>query len=78
MPVCKKGNPLDKENYRPVTIQIVLNKVFEKLSSVQVTNGTSDCLSDYLTVYRKQHECVTALMMLIENWSSKSFGMVRW
>ena len=49
-------------------IQIALNKVFEKLLLVQVTIGTSDCLSEYLTAYRKQHECATALMMLIENW----------
>ena len=43
---------MDKENYRPVTIQIALNKVFEKLLLVQVTIGTSDCLSEYLGAYR--------------------------
>ena len=68
VPIHKKDDPLDKENYRPVTIQIALNKVFEKLLFQQVVDGTSDYLSEYLTAYRKLHGCATALMMLIENW----------
>ena len=30
-PIFKKDDPLDKENYRPVSIPLLLSKVFEKL-----------------------------------------------
>ena len=37
-PVLKKGSPLDKTNYRPVTCLSVLSKVLEKVICDQITN----------------------------------------
>ena len=34
-PVFKKDHPLNKENYRPVTVLPIISKVFEKLMLMQ-------------------------------------------
>jgi hypothetical protein len=46
----------------------LVNKVFEKLLTNQVTAGFNDRLSEYLTAYRKSHSRETALLMLTEKW----------
>ena len=68
VPVFKKDDPLEKENYRPVTVQMTVNKIFEQLLAKQVTDNLDNRLSDFQTAYRKRHSCETALIMLIENW----------
>ena len=67
-PVHKKDDRMSKQNYRPVTIQTVLNKVFEQLLSKQVSVSFNDLLSENLTAYRKSHSCETTLLMLTEQW----------
>ena len=37
-PIFKKADPLDKENYRPVSILLLLSKVFKKLIYKQLSN----------------------------------------
>ena len=44
---------MSKQNYRPVTIQTVLNKVSEQLLSKQVSVSFNDLLSEDLTAYIK-------------------------
>ena len=36
-PVFKKNNPLEKENYRPVSVLPVVSKIFERIMQKQVT-----------------------------------------
>ena len=67
-PVHKKDDPHNKENYRPITVQTTINKVFEQLLSKQLGHGFNNKLCDNLTAYRKHHSCETALLALIENW----------
>lgn len=81
IPAFKKDNPQEKENYRPLTIQIMVNKVFEQLLSKQVVKGLDKKLSDNLTAYRKTHSCETTLVMLTEHWkhgldSGKTVGVL--
>ena len=66
--VHKKDDQLQKENYRPVTVQIVINKIFEQLLSSQITGHYNDRLCDHLTAYRKRHSCETVLLYLTESW----------
>ena len=66
MPVYKKH----MENYRPVSVQAIINKVFEKLLPYQITAGFNERLSDYLTAYRKRHSCETTLLLLTEKWKN--------
>ena len=70
MPVHKKNDPLDMENCRPVSVENIINKVFEKLLANQITAGFNERLSDYLTAYRKRHSCETTLFMLTEKWKN--------
>ena len=58
------------ENYRPVSVQTIINKVFEKLLANQISTGFNEWLSDYLTAYRKSHSCETTLLMLTEKWKN--------
>ncbi|PFX17371.1 hypothetical protein AWC38_SpisGene18314 [Stylophora pistillata] len=67
-PVHKKDNQLQKENYRPVTVQIVINKIFEQLLSSQITGNYNNRLCDHLTAYRKRNSCETTLLYLTESW----------
>lgn len=69
-PVHKKNDRLDMENYRPVSVQTIINKVFEKLLANQITAGFNERLSDYLTAYRKRHGCETTFLMLTEKWKN--------
>ncbi|KAL9986821.1 hypothetical protein ACROYT_G001023 [Oculina patagonica] len=67
-PVFKKEDPHEKENYRPITIQVTVNKVFEQLLSNQLSHWFNNKLCDNLTAYRKRNSCETALLSLTENW----------
>ena len=66
VPIHKKNDRSDMENYRPVSVQTIINKVFGKVLANQITAGFNERLSDYLTAYRKRHSCETTLLMLTE------------
>ena len=67
-PVLKKEDPHEKGNYRPITVQVAVNKLFEQLLSKQLSYGFSNKLCDKLTAYRRNNSCETALLSLTENW----------
>ena len=52
-PVFKKNNPLEKANYRPVSVLPVVSKIFERIMEKQVTPFTEKLLSLYLYGYGK-------------------------
>ena len=64
----KKEDPHEKGNYRPITVQVAVNKLFEQLLSKQLSYGFSNKLCDKLTAYRRNNSCETALLSLTENW----------
>ena len=67
--IHSKDDPLDKENYRPVTVLSAVDKVFEQLISKQITSQFESRLSDCcITAYRKSHSCETTLVSLVEQW----------
>ena len=47
-PVFKKKDPLNKENYRPVSVLPSISKIFEKLMQKQINDYMSNFLSPYL------------------------------
>ena len=69
-PSFKKGNELDKTNYRPLTVLPVLNNVFERIITSQMEEFYNEILSEYTSAYRKQFSCETALLRLVEDWKS--------
>ena len=67
-PVLKKKEPLEKENYRPVSILSAISKTFETLMQKQIVGYMENFLSPYLCGYRKVFNTQQALLALIENW----------
>ena len=67
-PLFKKNDELSKGNYRPVTVLLALNNVFEKLLASQLDQFYTELLSDYISAYRRHYGCETSLMRLTEDW----------
>ena len=67
-PVLKKKEPLEKENYRPVSILPAISKTFETLMQKQIVGYMENFLSPYLCGYRKNFNTQQALLALIEHW----------
>ena len=64
-PVFKKKKPLDKANYRPVSVLPPISKIYEKLLQMQISNYTENILSSYLCGYRKGYSTQHTLICLI-------------
>ena len=67
-PVFKKNNPLEKENYRLVSLLPVVSKIFERIMQKQIKLFTEKILSLYLCGYRKGFSTQQTLISLIERW----------
>ena len=77
-PTFKKNNPLNKENYRPVSVLPIISKVFEKLMQNQINLHIKSFLLPYLCSYREGFNSQHALISLIERWrkslDNKGYG----
>ena len=60
-PVYKKNEPLDKTNYRPVSVLPVESKIFERIMKKQIVSF----LSPYLCGHRKGFSTQHALLTLV-------------
>ena len=67
-PIFKKDNPLDKKNYRPISVLPVVSKLFERILQKQINAFIDSFLSPYLCGYRKGYSAQQALVSLIEKW----------
>ena len=76
--VYKKNDPLDKTNYRPISMLPVVSKIFERIMQKQINDFIISFLSPYLCGYRKGFNTRHALLTLAENWrkslDNKGFG----
>ena len=66
--IYKQGDRQENKNYRPITSLITVDKVFEQLLCIQVTDKFDSILHDRMTAYRKTHSCETTLVRLVEDW----------
>ena len=66
--VFKALEKTTKTNYRPITVLVVVSKVFEKIMDQQTNSYIEKFLSKYLCGYRKNFNCETALVPMIEKW----------
>ena len=64
----KKKDTFSKINYRPVSILIVLSKIYEKAVSVQLADYFSHIFSSLLSAFRKAYSCQSTLLNMIENF----------
>ena len=66
VPVYKKEDPLDKKNYRPVSVLPCLSKLFERVLLEQINVFFESVSSKYLSCFRKGHCCQSVLLNLVE------------
>ena len=68
IPVFKQEDPLDKGNYRPISILSAFAKVFEKYYLSHLWPYCDKVMSDYLSAYRPNFCTQHVLLRLIEKW----------
>ena len=64
----KKLDPLNKENYRPVSLLPHLSKVFERIIYKKINSYMEDKLTKCLTGFRKSHGTKHSLLTMLEKW----------
>ena len=69
-PVFKKLQNTLKNNYRPITVLVVISKLFETIMDKQSNDNEymEQYLSKYLCGYRKNFNCEVAMVPMIEKW----------
>ncbi len=67
-PIFKKKDPLDKSNYRPVSILPIPSKIFAKVLSEQLSSYFDKIFDNFLCAFRKNHGCQTTLLKLLDDW----------
>ena len=70
-PIFKKDDPLDKSNYRPVSILPLISKVYERLIYNQLSEYTESFLNHILCGFRKAHSTQHALFKLLQSWQKE-------
>ena len=68
IPLHKKGNTLDKGNYRPINLLPVVSKLFERLIAKQFQPFLNSFLSKYLCGFRRGYSCQYALLNMLLQW----------
>ena len=67
-PVHKKKDPLNKSNYRPVSVLSGISKIFESVICDQMSLYFDSLLSPSLAAYRKNYSCEDVLLRSMEDW----------
>ena len=70
-PAHKKGDVIDKRNYRPISLLPAISKVFEKLYAAQISNYMENYFSKYLCGFRKGLSTQYCLLHMIELWKGR-------
>ena len=68
IPAFKKGNAMDKCNYRPISLLPTISKVYERIIAKQITPFLDSFLSKFLCGFRKGYNCQYALIHMLRNW----------
>ena len=67
-PIHKRDNKTTKENYRPVSLLLVVSRLFERDMYNQIINYIDKFLSPYLFGFRKGHSTEQCLSVMLERW----------
>ena len=67
-PIFKTDDEFDKSKYRPLSILVLLDKVFERCVQKPLLHYFNPYLSKFLLAYRKGYSCESVLLHLIEDW----------
>ena len=66
-PIFKKDDPLDKSNYRPVSILPLLSKVYERIIYNQLSQHSEQFLNSILCGFRQAHNTQYSLFKLLQS-----------
>ena len=67
-PIFKKDDPLDKSNYRPVSILPLLSKVYERIIYNQLSQHSEQFLNSILCGFREAHNTQHPFFKLLHSW----------
>ena len=70
-PIFKKGDPLNKTNYRPVSVLPLISKVIEKIIYNQVSEYMQQYLNSLLCGFREGYSTQHALLNLLQSWQNE-------
>ena len=71
-PIFKKKDPLECQNYRPVSILPTVSKNFERSLEEQLSNYFEKLFNPYLSAFCKRYSCQSVLLSICEEWHSAS------
>ena len=74
-PIHKKGKKDKKENYRPVSILVVLSKVFERIMFIQMSAFFEDIFNKQQCGFRKSYNTQQCLLKMLEKWKRSVNGV---
>ena len=66
--IYKKKDRLDQQNYRPISILVILSKVFERIYSLQIETYFSSIFNPLMSAYRKGYGCNDLLLKFTEDF----------
>ncbi len=69
-PVYKKDDPMNKANYRLISVLPTLSKIFEGILVDQMSNAMAIIFSPHLSGFRKHHRSQNVTVHFIENCKS--------
>ena len=67
-PLHKKNDPMDKTNFRPVSVLTAMSKVCENTISEQLSLYFENIYDQNLCAFRKGNGCQTILLRLLDDW----------
>ena len=81
IPIFKKDDIMNKNNYRPVSVLPCMSKVYEGVLVEQLNTYFNGIFSPYLSGFRKHHSCHNVLLRYVERCkqfldSNKFYGSV--
>ena len=67
-PSDKKKDPLDKQNYRPISMLPFISKLFEKSINFQISTHFESMFNPFINAFRPGMGCQSTLLRLVEDW----------
>ena len=74
IPIHKKGNHRLVNNYRPITLILIIGKLLESVVKDHILDSfiSNDLLSSYQLGFMPRKSCVTQLLYVMELWTESS------
>ena len=67
-PIHKKGDNLNKTNYQPVSVFMVVSKLHEGVMNDQRREYFVNILNDFVCAYRKNYSCQSVFVKMVDDW----------